>query len=277
MARGTVADGVSPRAAAAFAAALLLALASLGAAGAPAAARDLGSGACLTPDTLLGSAFPLPRVAARLKAGQTLKIVAIGSSSTGGAGASSPAHAYPARLREALARHFPESAIEVANKGVNGQRTPAMIARFERDVFAERPDLVIWQLGTNAIIQKDGVAGNEALIRDGIGRLKAAKVDIILIDPQFAPKVTTDPDYREMLRIIDAVAQSERVTVFPRFAVMRHWVSSGQATLAEIVSRDGLHMNDLSYGCLAGLLADQIDIAVRGESRQLIAAPQPRP
>jgi lysophospholipase L1-like esterase len=152
-----------------------------------------------------------------------------------------------------------------------------MIARFERDVIAEQPDLVIWQLGTNAIIQKDGVAGNETLIRDGVGRLKAAQVDIILIDPQFAPKVTADPDYPEMLRIIDTVSRSERVTVFPRFAVMRHWVSSGQAALGEIVSRDGLHMNDLSYGCIAGLLADQIDIAVRGDNRQLIAAPQPRP
>jgi hypothetical protein len=89
--------------------------------------------------------------------------------------------------------------------------------------------------------------------------------------------VTADPDYPEMLRIIDTISRTESIMVFPRFAVMQHWVSSGQATIGEILSRDGLHMNDLSYGCLAGLLADQIDIAVRGDSRQLIAAPQPRP
>jgi lysophospholipase L1-like esterase len=277
MSRGAFADGASPRAAAILAAALVLVLAFADAGGAPAVARDLGAGACATPESLLATEFTLPRVAARLRAGEALKIVAIGSSSTGGAGASDRAHAYPAVLQQALGQRFPGSAILVVNKGVNGQRTPAMLARFERDVFAEDPDLVIWQLGTNSIIQKSGVAGSEALIRDGVARLRAAKLDIILIDPQFAPKVTADPDYPAMLDIIARVSRSERVLMFPRFAVMRHWISSGQATLQDILSRDGLHMNDLSYGCLGGLLADQIELAVRGEPRRLIAAPQPRP
>jgi hypothetical protein len=97
------------------------------------------------------------------------------------------------------------------------------------------------------------------------------------MNPQFAPKVTADPDYPAMLAIIERVSRSERVMLFPRFAVMRHWVNSGQAKFDQILSRDGLHMNDLSYGCLAGLLADQIDLAVRGADRRLIAAPQRHP
>ena len=204
-------------------------------------------------------------------------IVAIGSSSTRGAGASDAAHAYPARLQDDLAHHFPASAIEVVNKGINGQKTPAMIARFERDVLALEPDLVIWQLGTNSIIQDNGVEGDDTPMRRGIALLKAAKIDVILVDPQFAPKVTADPDYPEMLRLIAEVSRSEHVMMFPRFAVMQHWVNSGQARFEDILSRDGLHMNDLSYGCLAGLLADQIDQAVRGDERQLIAGPPPRP
>jgi len=275
MAREALIEGGRLRAAAAVAAALFVALSALGEASAPAAARDLGAGPCVTPDTLLGSDLALPHVTARLRAGEPIKIVAIGSSSTGGAGASSPAHAYPAQLREELGQHFPNAVIEVVNKGVNGQKTPAMIARFERDVFALKPDLVIWQLGTNSIIQNDGVTGNEVWIRDGIARLRAADVDIILIDPQFAPKVTADPDYPEMLKIIARVSRTEHVMLFPRFAVMKHWVSSGHTTLEAILSPDGLHMNDLSYSCLAGLLADQIDLAVRGNPRQLIAAPRP--
>ena len=274
MAREALADGVSPRAVALVAAALILGFFS---SGNPALARDFGVGACATPDALIASDFPLPRVAARLKAGKPLKIVAIGSSSTRGAGASDAAHAYPAQLREELGHHFPESAIEVVNKGVNGQKTPAMVARFERDVFAFAPDLVIWQVGTNSIIQDKGVTGDDEQIRQGVALLKAAKVDVILIDPQFAPKVTADPDYPEMLRIIADVSRSERVMMFPRFAIMQRWVNTGQARLEDILSRDGLHMNDLSYGCLAGLLADQIDLAVRGDDRQLIAGPQPQP
>jgi lysophospholipase L1-like esterase len=277
MAREALIDGGSRGAAALCAVALVSALMALGGGASPTAARDLGSGPCATPDTMLGEVTALPHVAARLRAGQPVKIVAIGSSSTGGAGASSPAHAYPAQLQDELSQHFPDSTIQVINKGVNGQRAPAMIARFERDVFAQKPDLVIWQVGTNSIIQSDGVDDNEGWLHQGVARLRAADVDIILMNPQFAPKVTADPDYPAMLDIIDRVSRSERVMLFPRFAVMQHWVSSGQVRLEQILSRDGLHMNDLSYGCLAGLLADQIDLAVRGADRQLIAAPRRHP
>jgi lysophospholipase L1-like esterase len=152
-----------------------------------------------------------------------------------------------------------------------------MMARFDRDVLAQKPDLVIWQVGTNSIIQRTGVAQNEAWLHEGIARLRAADLDIILMNPQFAPKVTADPDYPEMLRIIDRVSESEHVMLFPRFAIMHHWVTSGQARLDQILSRDGLHMNDLGYSCVAGLLAEQIDLAVRGPGRRLIAAPQRRP
>jgi hypothetical protein len=46
--------------------------------------------------------------------------------------------------------------------------------------------------------------------------------------------------------------------VFRRFAVMRHWVTSGQHKMEDIISRDQLHMNDASYNCIARLLADSL-------------------
>jgi acyl-CoA thioesterase-1 len=39
---------------------------------------------------------------------------------------------------------------------------------------------------------------------------------------------------------------------------MRHWISSGHYKVEEIISSDGLHMNDVSYGCIAQLLADSL-------------------
>jgi hypothetical protein len=49
-----------------------------------------------------------------------------------------------------------------------------------------------------------------------------------------------------------------RVAVFQRFAMMRHWVTSGKYRMEEIISRDQLHMNDASYHCIALLLADSL-------------------
>jgi acyl-CoA thioesterase I len=51
--------------------------------------------------------FPLPRTARLLVSDLPIKIVALGSSSTYGAGASTSAASYPSRLAEELVRRFP--------------------------------------------------------------------------------------------------------------------------------------------------------------------------
>src|SRR3546814_15135849 len=53
---------------------------------------------CHAPDALLDLGQPLPRLAARLARHEAVTVVALGSSSTGGAGASSPEHTYTAQL-----------------------------------------------------------------------------------------------------------------------------------------------------------------------------------
>ena len=86
---------------------------------------------------------------------EKLTIVAIGSSSTQGVGASSPAASYPSRLEAELRKRFPQVDIRVINRGKGGEDAPEELARLERDVIAEHPDLVIWQLGTNAVLRRD--------------------------------------------------------------------------------------------------------------------------
>ena len=82
---------------------------------------------------------PLVRTARRLAGGEPLTIVAVGSSSTAGAGASSPDASYPSRLAVELKQRFPLQDITVLNRGVNGDETENMMARFETGVIAEHP------------------------------------------------------------------------------------------------------------------------------------------
>src|SRR5262249_58911519 len=99
----------------------------------------------------------------RLAAGKPIKIVALGSSSTFGAGASPSAASYPSRLAEELARRFPASEITVLNRGVNGDEIGGMLARLDGAVIAEKPDLVVWQLGTNSLLRDRAVAPHASL------------------------------------------------------------------------------------------------------------------
>ncbi|HTS14218.1 MAG TPA: SGNH/GDSL hydrolase family protein [Candidatus Sulfotelmatobacter sp.] len=216
---------------------------------------------CSAPEELTGFRVPLPNTARAIRHGKALVIVAIGSSSTEGFGASDQAHTYPARLAEELRRRWPRLAVTVINKGVGGEMTAQTMARFERDVVAYRPQLVIWQTGSNQVLRGEDVESYARAIRDGIGRLKAARMDVVLMDPQFAPRMVARPMHRAVVDSIEQAANDMKVAVFRRFAVMRHWVSSGQYRVEDVISRDGLHMNDASYGCIARLLADSLATA----------------
>ncbi|MGO8915768.1 MAG: hypothetical protein ACLQJR_07665, partial [Stellaceae bacterium] len=62
---------------------------------------------CAIPAELGALTAPLPHTALRLKAGGPLTIVALGSSSTEGVGATRPERSYPSRLAALLRAKFP--------------------------------------------------------------------------------------------------------------------------------------------------------------------------
>jgi lysophospholipase L1-like esterase len=231
----------------------------------PARAQDAAPGAsCAAPPDLVRLDIPLRRTAQRLASGQPITIVAIGSSSTQGAGASSPAMAYPARLEAELRATFPGAKITVLNRGIGGEEAKEMLARFDSDIFAEKPDLVLWQVGSNSVLRDRSIRESNEQLREGLKRLKAAGIDVVLMNPQYAPKVITKHDVDGMVDLIDFTAKETHVGLFQRFAVMRYWRLTEDIPFSTFLSPDELHMNDWSYGCIAKLLASAIaDAATR--------------
>jgi acyl-CoA thioesterase I len=213
---------------------------------------------CHAPANLVRLTYPLTHTAQRLLAGEPLTIVAIGSSSTAGAGASSPEASYPSRLAVDLGKRFPHNRITVINRGVNGEEVRDMLARFQSSVIAEKPDLVLWQVGTNAVIRNDPLAPASSLIRDGVRQVKAIGADVVLMDPQFAPRVISKPEIDGMIDLLSGAAKDASVDLFSRFAVMRIWHDQDGLPFDTFVSADGLHMNDWSYACVATLLGSAI-------------------
>ncbi len=96
------------------------------------------------------------------------------------------------------------------------------------------------------------------VIREGVGQLKAIGADVILIDPQFAPRVIEKADSEQMVALIAAAAKRQNIDLFRRFAVMRYWREVRHVAFARSLAPDGMHMNDWSYGCMAKLLANAI-------------------
>jgi lysophospholipase L1-like esterase len=216
--------------------------------------------------------YPLARASRHLEEDRPIKIVAIGSSSTAGAGASSPEASYPSRLEAELTRHFLWNDITVLNRGVNGEEARDMLARFDTSVVAEKPDLVIWQMGTNSVLRDRPFDPKATALHEGLARLKAIHADVILLDPQFAPRYIAKPDAEEVVAQIAAIAKEQSVDVFHRFALMRRWRLTDHMPFDAFVSTDGVHMNDWSYGCLAKWLGTAI---VEAATRPATTASRP--
>ncbi len=210
--------------------------------------------ACAPTDEQTRLDLALPRTARLLVGGKPIKIVALGSSSTFGAGASTSAASYPSRLAEELAQHFPGHEFTVLNRGVNGEEVADMLARLDSAVIAERPDLVLWQVGTNSVLRDKALPPHVSLLHLGLARLKATGADVVLIDPQYAPRVLAKPNCRGMVSLIATTAKAEHIDLFRRFDLMRSWYEIQHLPFETFVSADGLHMNDWSYACLAKAL-----------------------
>jgi lysophospholipase L1-like esterase len=214
---------------------------------------------CLPPKGAARSMGSLPHVAGKLAAGEPVVIIAFGSSSTSGYGSTSPEFTYPNRLAAQLHRHYPSADITVVNRGKGGEDAPEMMKRLQVEVLDMKPDLVIWQVGTNAVLRNLDPGETAKLVEDGVGRIQAVGADLVLVDPQYSPAVNEHAESAsQMIKLLGKVAQLRHVGVFPRFEVMRQWHENQSLPIDSFVIADGLHMNDWGYACFAQLLGDDI-------------------
>jgi lysophospholipase L1-like esterase len=220
------------------------------AAGPPAAGAE--EPAC-PPDPGL-PALVLPHLASALAQGRTVKIVALGSSSTEGVMASGPEETYPAELQQALRAAWPGRQIIVINRGIGGQDARRELARMGRDVIAHRPQVAIWQVGANAALRRHDPDAFRRLVTEGVQRLQRRGIDVVLMDNQRSPRVLASGDSLVFDRELAEIARATGAALFSRDRLMRGWAREGNPA-AEFIAGDKLHHNDLGYRCVAEALA----------------------
>jgi acyl-CoA thioesterase I len=223
--------------------------------------------------------FGLPNFAESLKRRRKTKVVAIGSSSTAGEPTQSgevKIVPFPHRLELALRKRSYGRMIDVLNRGIGGQEAPEELSRFQSDVIAEAPALVIWQVGTNAVYRDVDYNPLDvsAALAAGLDWLAARPVDVVLMDLQYTTAIVEKLDLAEkMVARIAAAAAQANVNLFRRFDLMVQWVKDG-ATVADMTDpedplRPRLHMSEWATSCvtraldgaIAGALAETTELA----------------
>jgi lysophospholipase L1-like esterase len=193
------------------------------------------------------------------RAGKPIRILAIGSSSTQGIGATAEKFTYPAQLMADLNSIHTSSPVDVRNAGIGGETITQTLARLERELNTYKPTLVIWQLGTNDAITKGTDPRDFRIHIDaGLKSIADHRADAILLDQQYYLKIRDTDLYERFVKLVDDTALENGVGLFRRYKLMRSWNSSMPEGITPMLGPDGFHMGDKGYTCLAALLADQI-------------------
>ena len=195
-----------------------------------------------------------------------LTILAMGSSSIEGVGASTPELSFVPLLERGLEARLPGVEVTVVNKGIGGENAGQTAARFPTEIEAADPDLILWQLGANDVLQDRSEDAFLTDFRAGQDLVADSDADVIVIDSQRVPE-DRDLDFiRDRNPALGAFAaltalEAGRVGygVFNRFETMAGWTGLDDGG----VGPDGLHLNDAGYACWAELTAESLAGALR--------------
>ena len=199
---------------------------------------------------------PLRGLRRAVRANRNPRVLAIGSSSTVGVGASRPTNTYVAKLENDLETAFKGVDFEVLGRGMSGETAEGQSARMKQTVEDVKPDLVLWQVGTNDAIRHVDMDGFKTCLRRTLTWLADNRFDVVLVDPQYGERLAHDAYYEQVVAAIAVIAAEKRVLLVDRFEAMRQL--SRERGDAFYLASDQLHLNDTGHRCMAEQLARAI-------------------
>lgn len=253
MERPTTRSNAVTRNRACTAAAAVVALVSL-LAPASARAEDAAQPACEMPSDMLPTENVLEKAATQVKSSKQLDITVVGSGSSTLAGPDGASAAYPARLQYYLGQKLPGVAVRVAIDLHMRQPAEDVAQGFGKLVKDGKPTLVIWQTGTVDALRSIDPDDFRNAVGEGIAALKTAGADVVLMNPQYNPRMETVLSVTTYLDNIRVVAQEQGVPVFDRFAVMKQWSDFGDFDFSVTTRSQTLARS--VHDCIGRALAD---------------------
>ena len=203
---------------------------------------------------------PLPNVAAVLAKRKTLRILAMGAAP----GLGRRDGGYTELIESMLEHALKDVDVVMINRGVSGELAANAAFRMKNEVALDRPDLVLWQVGTNDALAYVDANEFAATVKDQIRWLKAHHVDLVLVGLQFAKEMLRDEHYKRIRDTLREVAAEENVIVI-RFYEAMQIINQASKRGAEPVAA-AFERDEAGYNCLAEYVARAITLGVFAKS-----------
>lgn len=208
-----------------------------------------------------------------LREKRPIRVLAVGTSSSLGSGGPTSVSSYPLRLENDIEGLLRGIDVEMTSRSIAAEITVDATERLRLEIAEVKPDLLVWQVGTNdamARVEKEDFAGP---LRASLQWLAENHIDVVLIDPQYVERMANDAHYKMIVDTIAEVARAERVLLVRRYDAM-----ADLARQEEPEKANRFRLVDLGYRCMAEYAARAIVAGIiQADSDQQGAPSQPPP
>jgi lysophospholipase L1-like esterase len=95
-------------------------------------------------------------------------------------------------------------------------------------------------------------------VQNTVRWLKEHRIDTVLVGLQYSPRVAQDAHHTAIRQALREIASAENVLLVRRYEAMKFVENTREA---DLLSRDGLHQNDLGYRCMAEHIARAVVVS----------------
>jgi lysophospholipase L1-like esterase len=168
-------------------------------------------------------------------------------------------------MQRYLNRLYPQQPIELINAGVSGNKAADLRHRFQQDVMAQNPDLVVINVGVNDVLQSLNHSPNQSShleqyrqsLRAMIQAAKAKNITVLLLSPTLVSEDLNSPENLRLAEYIAAMAEVSQQTTCQFIDLnqaFKHVILTYQrygGNRQNILTRDGIHPNLAGYQIMA--------------------------
>ena len=157
---------------------------------------------------------------------------------------------------------YPEKDLTILNRGVSGDRTRELLDRIDKDVIAERPDVVVMLIGINDIGRRFlGSVTTEEQFRKNyqelIDKITGTGAKLILIAP-FVLDIPMCEVFRPFVNSFNEVVREVAGGKYPLVPMDEIFRGLAQDTPPATFAEDGVHPSQTGCGYIADLAVQEI-------------------
>jgi hypothetical protein len=161
-----------------------------------------------------------------------------------------------------LTDRFPSAHIKVVNRATAGQTAKQGLERIDRDILPLKPNLLMWETGTMEAVRGSDVDAFRETVRTGIDELRAAGVEVVLMNMQFSRETDAMIHFEPYLIALRQVADATETPLFRRRGIMRYWAEIGLLDLRVKEEKKRRELAVKLYDCIGRAMADFVTRAM---------------